>query len=181
MFASLVDRSATPPHMHHAASSEALPSTSCIDPAHKQQPRRRSSGRPRGAGRSLLRRAPRPSGGRRIARTGPSLVVPPATGPRCCTGPLNARAGARNTPSHACRCRAVCPLNARAEPHVPATRGQMRRMLPCRVGLQRSAPLDQPMLQAPRTAQRPTAGTLRGRRSARAPAPHLCVSVRPCL
>lgn len=45
-------------------------STSCIDPTHKQQPRRRSSDRPRTHGGHSCRRSPRPWGGRRIARTG---------------------------------------------------------------------------------------------------------------
>ncbi len=68
------------------------------------------------------------SGGRRIARTGPSLVVPPATGPRCApqsrgeemhhSAPKNDRAlihcsALRST-------KYICLLNAQAEPTAQA-------------------------------------------------------------
>jgi hypothetical protein len=75
-----------------------------------------------------------------IARTGPSLVVPPATGPHCAP-----REPGQNTPTHIApqsprtkpayrrQARDPCRLNAPAGPRVPTTRGQMRRLLLCRM------------------------------------------------
>ena len=90
---SLPCRSASnrPAHAPRGRAAKPIASTSCIDPTHRQ-----------GIAPSLLgllaALASNPlgclkaSGGRRIARTGPSLVVPPATGP-----PVPRESRGRNT------------------------------------------------------------------------------------
>jgi hypothetical protein len=76
------------------------------------------------------RRALRPCGGRRIARTGPSLVANPGLRPggsRYRSSLCPAKAGAKNPPAkkpaHECRSRVVCLLNAQADPTAQAMGG----------------------------------------------------------
>lgn len=130
----LVGRSAWPPHMHHAAA-----------PQMQARPRRASSPHTSNsravAPRSRLAAlassppgCPRASGGRRIARTGPSPLVPRSTGPRCAPQsrgeihppakkPAARMPSARSLPVE-CTGRTTRPGNTRPNaPHVAVPRG----------------------------------------------------------
>jgi hypothetical protein len=176
MFASLVDRSATPPHLHHAASSEALPSTSCIFPAHRQ------GIAPSLLGQASRRRAVAPSSRPQALRRPPYRAHWPVSGRSSryraswCPDPVKRTGRGRNTPTHDLSRLAGSPLE---EAHAPSMRSlpvectgrsnsasdgrarpkfstahEGKRSDPTNrpslapLVLQRSAPLDQPTLQA---------------------------------
>lgn len=109
----------SPAHAPRGRASNAVASTSCIDPTHRQGIAPSLLGllaAPRSPPLAGLRRG----GGRRIARTGPSLVAPikigaPATGP-----PVPRRAGAEIRPhTKPALSGAEGPLE---EAHAPSTR-----------------------------------------------------------